>query len=299
MNYSVQPLYARILSFTMEKQKSLKFRLFGSFLGVSIWLCLSFAAFVLLGTDGILLTSALPLFVGGYLLLAVIQRLEDLSRQRVYDERANQALTAIYRALDPKAPLPYFRSVALSADSCLDYIRLIKQNQPEVIVELGCGSSTIVAGYQLKLNGKGRILAIDHDEIWGGITSSQLEEHDLTDCAEVRIASLKEVDVKGQPFNWYDPTKLEDVEDIDILLIDGPPDYHGLGTRYPGLTLMADRVKEDGVIIVDDCVMPRWKKIVVEWAFDNGFFVESRFLNEKDTLFLHRRGTGRDKLDAC
>jgi hypothetical protein len=61
-----------------------------------------------------------------------------------------------------------------------------------------------------------------------------------------------------------------------------------INARYPALPLLASRFSENGVIIIDDCVMLRWKKMVVKWAYSNGFTVESSFLNEKDALFLQR-----------
>jgi predicted O-methyltransferase YrrM len=245
-------------------------------------------AYFFLGIYGILLASALPLFVGISFLLALIHQLDRFASKRVSDERAIQALTGIYRLLNPTRPLPYFRNAALSTDTILDYIHLIEQLRPETIVELGSGSSTIVAAYQLKNNGNGRVIALDHDERWGGITSDWLMEHELTSWAEVRIAPLEPAIIDGKSYKWYKLKILEDVEKIDLLLIDGPPDIYGFGLRYPGLHYLASRLGENGVIVVDDCIMPRWKDRVVKWARENAFTVESRFLNEKDTLFLRR-----------
>jgi hypothetical protein len=200
-----------------------------------------------------------------------------------------QSLTGIYLALKPETPLPYFRNAALSTDTCLEYIRLIKQVRPKLILELGSGSSTVIAGYQLKLNGLGRVIALDHDEKWGGLTRDSLLDHGIVDFAEVRIASLKPIKMGGHQYHWYDLSKLQDITSIDILLIDGPPDTSDRGFRYPGLELLSERLSEDCVILVDDCVMPRWNRTVLTWANENGFIAESLFLNEKNTVFLRRQ----------
>lgn len=281
-------LYAQMLSSFTEKDKSFKFRLKAASLGVAIWLSVTFIAYIFLDTIGILLSFALPLFVAGIFFLGIIQRLDELSSKQISDERSTQALMGIYRSLNPRKPLPYFRNAAISSDTAREYIRLIEQLQPETIVELGSGTSTVVAAYQLEKNGKGRVIALDHDKIWGGITSGWLEDHGLSRYADIRIAPLVQVESEGISYEWYNPDSLKDIEHIDILLIDGPPDYYGLGLRYPALPLCASRLGDNSVIVVDDCVMPYWKKIVVGWASDNGFSVESLFLNEKDTLFLRR-----------
>jgi predicted O-methyltransferase YrrM len=288
MYKKISYLYGLILLSWARSIKSVKFRITISFVSVAILVGLTFITHFFLGIYGIILASALPLFVGVSLLLALIHRLDMIAVKRVSDERAMQALTGIYRLLSPTRPLPYFRNAALSTDTILDYIHLIEQLRPKTIVELGSGSSTIVAAYQLKKNGNGRVIALDHDERWGGITSDWLMEHELTSWAEVRIAPLEPAIIDGKSYKWYKLKKLEDVEIIDLLLIDGPPDIYGLGLRYPGLHYLATRLGENGVIVVDDCIMPRWKDSVVKWARENAFTVESRFLNEKDTLFLRR-----------
>ncbi|MFC1636032.1 class I SAM-dependent methyltransferase, partial [Planctomycetota bacterium] len=165
---------------------------------------------------------------------------------------------------------------------------LVERLHPEIIVELGSGTSTLVAAYQVEKNGLGKVVAIDHDQTWGGITKDWIEEHGLSQWVEVRIAPLVPIEISDRLYYWYDLKVLDDVEKIDLLLIDGPPDRNGLGKRYPALPLLADRLSASGIIIVDDCKMLRWKTIVLEWASTNGFVVESRFLNEKDTLFLRR-----------
>lgn len=288
MYKNITYMYGRIVSSWDRSIKSVKFRLLISCISATAWVGLTFIAYFFLGVYGILLASALPLFVGVSFLLALIHRLDILAVKRVYDERAMQALAGIYRLLNPIRPLPYFRNAALSTDTILDYIHLIEELRPETVVELGSGSSTIVAAYQVKKNGNGHVIALDHDEGWGGITADWLKEHELTSWAEVRIAPLEPVMTDEGSHRWYNLEKLEDVKKIDLLLIDGPPDIFGFGLRYPALYCLADRLSENGVIVVDDCIMPRWKDMVIKWAKENAFTVESRFLNEKDSLFLRR-----------
>ena len=283
-------LYSTVSAAITEKSFSPKYRFLGAMLMASLWLCISLVLYHTAGGfPGLLVALALAFFAAAFFVGGVLMRLDKLATKRVHDERAMQALIGIYYALRPRRSLPCFRSAALSSDTILEYIRLIERLHPRVVVELGSGTSTVVAAYQLEKNGEGRVLALDHDPMWGEITRDLVTEHDLSRWVEVRIAPLVPVEVSGKSYQWYDPKLLEEIQEIDLLLIDGPPDHEGLGTRYPGLPLLADRLSATGVIVVDDCIMPRWKTIVLEWASENGFIVESRFHNEKDTLFLTRR----------
>lgn len=289
MYKAITTIFVLAISYWTRSLKSVKFRIVVTLIGAGAWVALASISYFFLGTYGILFASALPFLVSVSFFLALIHKQDALANKRVADERAIQALAGVYRLINPIRPLPYLRNAALSTDTILDYIRVIEQLRPETFVELGSGSSTIVAAYQLKKNGYGRVIALDHDERWGEITEDLLEEHELTSWAEVRFAPLEPVSIEERSYKWYALEKLEDVGKIDILLIDGPPDTQGYGLRYPGLHYLASRLGQDGVIVVDDCIMPRWKEMVVRRATENAFVVESRFLNEKDTLFLRRR----------
>ncbi len=286
--HAIRRFYIRLAGLLSKGADSVKLSLAGALLGALGWLGLTLSLQRIAGVAELILAEGLIVFVQTLLVLAVIRKLDDLARRRVHDERAMQATVALYLALRPERPLPYLRSAALGTDSCLEYVRLIKHLQPNTIVELGSGSSAVIAGYQLKQNGRGRVIAVDHDEYWGELTRDALLEHELTDVADVRIASLKPVNLDGHQYHWYDLSELQDLASIDILLIDGPPDAADLGLRYPGLELLFDRISSAGVILMDDCVMPRWNRTVLEWATRRAFTVSRLPLNEKNTLLLRR-----------
>lgn len=288
MYYMLRRAYARLLSFSHHQGRSLRCRAAVAFSGALVWLLINILFLLLWGEIGIIVATAMIIAIVIFITTGFWVNLNNLENRHIYDERNIQALIGIYCMLSPKVSLPYFRNAALSADTCLDYIRLIIRNKPEQIIELGSGTSTVIAGYALKLNGKGKVVALEHDEMWARITRDILREHELEGWAEVLIAPLQQIEVEGQIHEWYDLEKLKDIKRIDILMIDGPPDHYGLGKRYPALPLMAGLMSENGCIIVDDCVMPKWKKRVLEWAISNGFIVESRYLNEKDGLLLRR-----------
>ncbi len=226
------------------------------------------------------------------LLLTILYRVSKLLRYRELDDLQTQYLTGIYEVLKPIAPLPPFRKYAISPDLGVDYLRCIRDLRPEMVVELGSGTSTVIAGYQLKRNGIGRVIAVEHQESWAKQSSANLREHGLDNVAEVRHSPLTEVNVEGHTRSWYSTEALDDIERIDILLIDGPYDSEDSNTRYPALPMLCGRLSEKGIIIVDDCVRPNWYRTVVRWARQNGFKIEEPLQSEKRHLILSRERSG-------
>ena len=49
-----------------------------------------------------------------------------------------------------------------------------------------------------------------------------LDDHGLTDYAEVRRAPLVDVELEDESLPWYDPSQLP-TQPIDLLFVDGPP----------------------------------------------------------------------------
>ncbi len=253
------------------------------------WWAFAVAMTELLGDAGRLLADAIIVFVGLMLLIELLLRSVEHRRRTVYDERQLQALLGLYSTLKPEAPIPMLRTAALGADTALEYVRLIRQLKPTVVMELGSGVSTVLAALQLRENGAGKVIALDDDEAWTAKTKDDLLEHHVQDWADVRYAKLQPHTVENEKISWYDTSLIEDVERIDVLLIDGPRDLHDQGNRRPGLVHLLPLFSEDVVIIVDDGDRPRWNAWVQQWALENKFFVEEPFLNEKRSLILYRK----------
>jgi Methyltransferase domain len=255
------------------------------------WWAFSVVMTELLGDAGRLFAEALIVFAIFLILVEILLRTVDLRRKSIDDERQLQALLGLYHALKPDAPIPMLRSAALGSDTALEYVKLIRQLKPKVVVELGSGVSTILAALQLRQNGGGRVYALDDDENWAMKTRDDLLEHHVLEFGEVRFAALKPLKVENENVQWYDLDKVSDLDRIDMLLVDGPRDLQDRGNRRPGLTHLYARFSNDVVIIVDDGVRPRWRNWVYAWAAEHDFVVEEPFLNEKRSLILYRKGS--------
>lgn len=256
------------------------------FVGLSLYTTDSWA---ILGAT-IIFLAILPII---FLLLTIMTTLERVRRSLVFDDTQMQCLAKLYWDIKPRVSLPVFRNSALGVDTCVMFTRVVRQNSPSVIVELGSGSSTVLGGYLREQGLCENLISVEHDSIWAENTSMMLAEHELQSLVDLRVAPLEKVELSGVEYEWYCQDSLEDIVFIDLLMIDGPPDQMGLGARFPGLEILGGRVRPGGYIIVDDCIANRWKELVVTWARENGFTILPQYNNEKGTMLLRRPLVGR------
>ncbi len=156
------------------------------------------------------------------------------------------------RTLQPLMPLPRPGGWAVSTDFLVELVRLIRLKKPELVVELGSGLSTLIAALALKQSATGRLMSFDHDDAFRRKTQARLRENGLESIAEVRTACLKPRAGLPHAAPWYDVAELADLQDIDILIVDGPPaDLHP-EIRGAALTFFWERLAPGGIIVLDD-----------------------------------------------
>lgn len=179
--------------------------------------------------------------------------------------RQTEALLSLYATLKPSYPLASTRRWAASPDFLLKLSELILFKRPDFVLELGSGVSTVVAASCLRLNGKGKLISLDDDPDYAQATRNALMLHDLANIAEVVHAPLRETQVNGATQPWYDIGRLKLDCRIDLLVIDGPQLSVGKLARYPALPLLADKLSDDAVIMLDDAIRQDEKQVVAQW----------------------------------
>ena len=109
------------------------------------------------------------------------------------------------------------------------------------------------------------MVTLDHLEGYLDLTRTAVERHELKDHVECRLAPLEPVESSGDTYNWYSPAALNDLSDIDVVLIDGPPAATGPKARYPALPQIIDLLAPDATVILDDAHRQEETAIVDEW----------------------------------
>jgi predicted O-methyltransferase YrrM len=193
------------------------------------------------------------------------QQAVQLEQKVLY--RQIEALFALYHQIDFQASLPNMRSWVASPDILAVYSTLISKHQPKTILEIGGGTSTIISAYCLQQLGYGHVYALEHQEQFAQSAQDQLKEHGLTQYATVIHAPLVEHEINGTMWLWYDVSKLEKVYDINILLVDGPPQYNNPTpmARYPALPLLESKLKSNTIILVDDADREQDYTMCLRW----------------------------------
>ncbi|MBM7466754.1 class I SAM-dependent methyltransferase [Microbacterium esteraromaticum] len=163
--------------------------------------------------------------------------------------------------------LPTFASWAMSPLS-VQYIRTVAErlDSRHDIVELGSGVSTAwIASALAQMSEPPALIAIDHDPMYAETTRTYLSEIDADHVAQVVLAPLTGIDVDGTEHRWYSTQWVKSVENIGLLIVDGPPAGQSPGARYPALPLLMDRLADRATIFVDDADRPGESEVIKTW----------------------------------
>lgn len=130
------------------------------------------------------------------------------------------------------------------------------------IVECGSGVSTVVLSRLLRERGAGNLIALEHDQRWAELVQGQLQREALEGIARVLHATLE-----GEP-PWYGAAALAQVfDEVDLLIIDGPPAYDPghEARRAPALPRFAARMAAGATVVLDDIARPGERETIAGW----------------------------------
>jgi hypothetical protein len=74
------------------------------------------------------------------------------------------------------------------------------------------------------------------------------------------------VEINGAKWLWYDLSKVEIPEAIDLLIVDGPPGTTQKLARYPAVPMLHEKLNKDAFILLDDGARPDERQIVEQWT---------------------------------
>jgi predicted O-methyltransferase YrrM len=207
-------------------------------------------------------------------------------RQTFRQLEAVQNLSAMLPASDV---LPATRGWAASPDLLVVLVDLVISERPSLVVECGSGASTLWLALAMRRFGiDGRIIALDHDPVFGGKTRDLLARHDVRDLAEVRDAPLESFSLDGETYSWYARRAWEDLTGIDLLFVDGPPATTGHQARYPALPLLGGALSPAATAVLDDLVVPDMQKVLRRWLDAYPDFSSEILPLEKQAAVLRR-----------
>ncbi len=200
---------------------------------------------------------------------------------------ALQNLSAVLPASDV---LPATRGWAASPDLLMVLVDLVITERPSLVVECGSGASTLWLALAMRRFGiDGRIIALDHDPVFGAKTRDFLARHGVSDLAEVRDAPLESFALDGETYSWYARRAWEDLAGIDLLFVDGPPAATGHQARYPALPLLSESLSPAATAVLDDLIVPDMQKVLQLWLGAHPDFSSEILPLEKQAAVLRRK----------
>lgn len=198
----------------------------------------------------------------GRALQAVLRRGADWLRYETVQEI--EALQRLRDRLHVGADAPLLGGWAMDPTAMLYLVNHVLDGRPGLIVECGSGASTVWLAKALEANGGGRLVALEHDPVYAQQTRAALVHHNVEKFVDLRLAEIGEVDLEGKSYPWY-VNAMDGIDGVDVLLVDGPPKRIGPLARYPALPLIADRLKRNALVMVDDYNREEEQKMVGLW----------------------------------
>jgi len=226
--------------------------------------------------------------------LGTVRRIEtkvDIETKKEIKEtfRQLEALQNLNAVLPANDVMPATRGWAASPDLLMVLVDLVITERPSLVVECGSGASTLWLALAMRRFGiDGRIIALDHDPVFGGKTRNFLARHDVGDLAEVRDAPLESFSLDGETYSWYARRAWEDLKGIDLLFVDGPPATTGHQARYPALPLLSRALSPVATAVLDDLVVPDMQKVLRLWLDAYPDFGSEILPLEKQAAVLRR-----------
>jgi len=178
----------------------------------------------------------------------------------------NSELKAIH-GVQSQVKLPLnLRGWSISTEFLETLIRQIYTNKPDLIVECGSGTSTVVAASCLKEIGKGKIISLDHEKHYAEKTRNLLKAEGVQDYSTVIHAPLKKHKLMNTEYLWYDFSPSSHLAStIDMLVVDGPPGNLKNLSRYPAVPLLKEYLSDDIIVMLDDTQRSDEQKISASW----------------------------------
>jgi glycosyltransferase involved in cell wall biosynthesis/predicted O-methyltransferase YrrM len=173
-------------------------------------------------------------------------------------------LTASESSKREAAITPLNPAWQLSSHAMQELVRHVLLDQPKVVVVCGSGASTMWIGRALRRVGVGRVIALENSADGVAIVTGLLQHEGLS-SVEIRHAPMEPIQVAGHQQPWYSASAIADVEEIDLLFVDGPPGRTNKLARYPAVPALRDKLRPGATVMLDDCHRRDEKETLRKW----------------------------------
>jgi hypothetical protein len=235
-------------------------------------------------------TTGVAAFIGAVVAFAGIVMLRLMVRlsQELAETRSQVSALINVRPLTGSLPVDL---TGWAADPVLIdlMVRVIVSRKPSIVLECGSGWSTVLISRCLQGARHGRVIALEHDELFWRRSRGWLESHGAWEYADTILAPLRDISLNSETWRWYGVDFSKVLKgSIDILLVDGPPGELGRHIRYPAVPLLRPYFGSDTIVILDDGRRSDEAEIARRWSKELG--VEPNMLNAGKGIWVFETG---------
>lgn len=196
---------------------------------------------------------------------------------------------------DKSISMPSLGGWPLGASTTVDICRRIEAgNISGNILELGGGASTVWIAATLRKTGfAGEFWSVDHDRKYLEKTRALLRDHRLERYVNLIHAPISSMSLNGETMQWYSIDEPDNLREIGLLIVDGPPGTTNQEARLPSLYYFADQLHTNAWIYLDDCHRTDEKNTAEKWMRDFPSLVQEAQIG--DTRIFHLLKSEDDK----
>ena len=166
-------------------------------------------------------------------------------------------------------------------DYCLEH-------RPSIVLECSSGLTTLALARCCQINDHGHVYSLENGAEYASATCAALEEFRLKQYATVLYAPLEAVTLHEVQYSWYRKCELP-ASSLDMLVIDGPPGFIQMHSRYPALPLLYKRLADECAVFLDDAAREDEKEIVAMWLNEFPSFDHEYIDLKRGCSILQRR----------
>ncbi|MEW6647026.1 MAG: class I SAM-dependent methyltransferase [Pseudomonadota bacterium] len=192
-----------------------------------------------------------------------------------------QAYQSLCTRLGLTRGIPYTPDWSAAPDFLQVIVDHVLTRKPQTIVECGSGLTTLMLARACALNGGGHVYSLENGADYAADTRAWISRYGLNEYSTVLHAPLIPSTINGRDYLWYDISQLA-VQDIDMLVIDGPPGFIQQHSRYPALPLLFEQMKDECTVFMDDAARPDEQELVAMW--------QAQYRNTTHTYLALERG---------
>ena len=199
--------------------------------------------------------------------LSVAVTLRLLLAETRESRQESRDLWGLSNAMVTGNPWPAPGGWALGADALLWILRRIDADSAAAVVELGPGVSTVIL---CSCRPRIKSVGVEHGDQYVAQLTAEIASHGIKNH-ELLHAPLVTQGYEGTTVEWYDPAVLERMpKQIDLLIVDGPPNWDGGQNRSLAWPLLRDRLSPGAFVLVDDTQRRAERDMVDSWVGEGG-----------------------------